>query len=323
MARGPWVQGDEHWVQRPLNAEQYATARWHRSVMRPGADPDAWDDGWDTEVGDEFPYVRPAPPLGIPQGNATYVSVGNWDEEEQRAGLVTYEPVVAQFSLPAELSDPYRPLPISPLDWPAGAIGYEWETEFGEWVQEGFTAGVEGWLSPWDTAEFSVHPQAMRLLARSDTFDLANEYNFPSRDELRKPPEATEPPDPLPPGWKPPPLAGWGTVDVQLWPVIDAPEGRVSIQWEILYPEWIVSVIAIPDKVYSKELDGELTIGASMNYIARRDFRPPRHRFIFPGGLWRTRQRQTAPGSDSWPIRQRNNAGHSGSWPLRQRQTRV
>ena len=50
---------------------------------------------------------------------------------------------------------------------------------------------------------------------------------------------------------------------------------------------------------------------------------PPRYRFVWPGGQYRLRQRQTLPGSDGWPLRQRQNGAHSGSWPIRQRQTGV
>lgn len=50
---------------------------------------------------------------------------------------------------------------------------------------------------------------------------------------------------------------------------------------------------------------------------------PPRYRFVWPGGQYRLRQRQSLPASDGWPLRQRQNGAHSGSWPLRQRQTGV
>lgn len=40
-------------------------------------------------------------------------------------------------------------------------------------------------------------------------------------------------------------------------------------------------------------------------------------------GMWRLRQRQSLPGTDSWPLRQRQNGGHTGSWPLRGRQRRA
>lgn len=46
-----------------------------------------------------------------------------------------------------------------------------------------------------------------------------------------------------------------------------------------------------------------------------------RWRFIYTGGHYRVRQRQSLAGTDSWPLRQRQNGATSGSWPLRQRQS--
>ncbi len=72
--------------------------------------------------------------------------------------------------------------------------------------------------------------------------------------------------------------------------------------------------------------DHLVTYGAGCSLIeARATITRPAYRFLFEvpetKGMWRVRQKQSLPGTDSWPLRQRQNGGATGSWPLRQRQT--
>lgn len=82
-------------------------------------------------------------------------------------------------------------------------------------------------------------------------------------------------------------------------------------------------VTSEPDGSWWRRSTVSYRTGRILSVSVSQMVKPPRYRFVWPGGQYRLRQRQTLPGSDGWPLRQRQHGAHSGSWPLRQRQTGV
>lgn len=316
---GPWVQGDDHYREQLLNPQM---SRWFR-YAGPGTVNDLVEAGWG-DASDTFPFTDEMMRdlFGVPYPASTYTYVTGAPGFE--IGMSQYSPAVYQFETPESLIDPSAPLEIPEIEWPPGAVGYEWESPTGIWVQEDFTLRAEVSLTLSTAAAADAHP--MHLLMLYGGHDLGDENAFPRRSELRR---FTPPPDPRPPGWVSPDWQDVGTP--QPWPRTPSYASYIELSTEFngvvvadgeVIPRTI-SLLPVPDYVlrddalFSGVVDARLTVGV------RRGFRPPRHRFIYHAGLRRLRQRQTLPGADSWPLRQRQNGGHSGSWSLRQRQSGV
>lgn len=324
MRVGPWIQIPDY----PSEAfiTPLSPPRWRRVAGE--SFYNVYDAPWGAD-GDEYPYELPWSPIELrPSATWTQLSV---DPTTGVVGPSQYLPVIQQVDFPQILLEPPIPYAIDPALWPEGAVGYEWEAEAGQIIQQDATMHAYCGLADYG-GDFS-RDLPIRLMYSLGWVDVSDERAFPTGEDLRVGRPTPEPE----PGFPPPPQRSWTAAEplATPWP-FPAWQERRQISWPIppthdqineeAPPAPVtISVLAVPDFVLTGETPPlGVQVGMSVTLSVSRVMRYPRHRFIFADlGMRRLRQRQTLTGADSWPLRQRQNGAHSGSWSLRQRQRGV
>lgn len=315
---GDWIDPDDvRAVSSGVGSGSW-TRRWHRQAA---AATDlatlvetVWGGGPYTE---SFPYTLPpvSGQVRASQTQAGFINYGPpWNAEGTFQG--DWNPTLLRLPIPHTL--PLRnPLGyqiaedgvvlsevafgIPESEWPEGAIGYEYESDYGAWTTAPLL-DLRPCYANYDTVLSSNYDHPSRVVLAPEEFGNTTSPDaslFPHRGRFG--------------AWEHlwsgvPPLSITGTTNT------------VATQYAVPDTRENFVFFVGPEYAFSGDDFRDGGIGLSMGYTLRRTFEMPRHRFIFKGGMWELRQRATGgavPGGH--PLRARGRAGATGTWRTRAR----